>query len=510
MRRYLATAIVISLATVHPSFAQPEGQAAGEKTQKKKGAGTSNPLEERLDALNAKLEEANKASAESATALKTLQELQTQVNSLRQEVEQSRTALRGYEETRKKVEEYERRIKTMESDTAILQRHVMGSGATAGYDNGFFVAVPNRRFLLRVRGLFQAGYEATLYQGDVYEGTSLGENVSTFALHRAMIELEGNVFIPQIGYHVALDFGSVEPGPFLEGYGEFRPTYWLNFRGGKQKVPMGRQLMMHSSGLQFIDRSGVVDAFAPGWDTGLMIYGDLQRFGLSYQVGMFNGAGAGAAVNDNKDFLYAVRLSCEPLGALIQAEGDPEVSKLKLGLAGSFTFNKANSDLALRRGVVDVDKAAKLNDLDGDGSVDVVDVYGVGAELSARISTIALQSEFFYRYERPGAAGDDRSFWGIYTQLGLYPAHGPIEVAMRYGYWKPHHYGLDRRSLLPQSIHELAVVGTILTWMRYVKWQAEYSHQWQQEIQSAPVTQTSGPALDLKVHQIKLQLQVGF
>jgi hypothetical protein len=495
---------------------QPQPKAKPKAKAKAKSAAQTprpQPADEKLKELSTKIDEAMRSAADYATALKLVQDLQRQVTDLRQENERQRDMLRGYQETRRKVDEYESRLGNMELQLSVIGLHMAGRGDVAGFDDtGFFVGSPNRRFLLRLGALLQAGYLGKIY-GDsrVYSDGNLGENESTFLLRRAGLSLSGHLLIREFTYRLELDFGSVDPGPLLEAYAEVLAHRSLKLRVGKQKVPQGRQFLVPSAGLEFIDRTGATRSFAPGWDLGVMLYGDLPLVtGLSYQMGIFNGAGQTAQVNDNIDFLYAARLLYEPLGRLVEEEGDPELSKLKVSFGASFTFNLAPTDIVQRKGVTDPTAAATLTDRDGDGKIDNVGIYTVGLELAARMSGIAWQNEFFYRREDPGKIGGDEtlwgSYWGIYTQLGWFPMHSNLQVATRYGYWQPNDYGASRNVLLAREVHEAALVLNLLGWKRRLKWQAEYDHQWRRDVWS------TGRALpsDVNVHLVQFQFQAAF
>ena len=484
--------LVLSTISISPALAQP-------KPPKPKPV-----TEEQLKELATRVDEASKAAADSAAAMKALQDVQNQLSALKQELERQSTVQAGYQESRRKIEEYENRIGSMELQLAAMKVQQSGKGEIAGYEEGFFLQSPNRRFLLRANGLLQAAYASRIFTGELYGSGATTESESTYLVRRAQIELGGHVFCPKIGYHLTLDFGSVEPGPLLEGYVELLAHRLASLRLGKQRVPQGRQFLTHSAQQQFVDRSHVVDTFAPEWDLGGSLYGTLgQDIRLSYALGMFNGAGAGAATNDNIDFLYVARLLFEPLGALADGEGDFErTARPKLALGASVSYNLAKTDLALRQGIADPQQAGLANDVDRDNKVDNVAVTTVGLELAARWHGASVQSEYFYRHENPGAAAATRTFWGIYGQGGYLflarPLH--LEAAVRYGYWEPHYYGLERKTARPRIVHEVAGVLSALALHRILKAQLEYSHQWQRDVQG----------VDVNAHQIGLQLQGAF
>jgi hypothetical protein len=477
-----------------------------------KAAAKANPTEEKLKEIQAKLDEALRSAADSATALKAIQDLQRQVTQLQKDNEQQRGALRGQREAQKKVDEYERRIDKMELELAAMKLQMAGKGEVAGYHDGFFLQSPNRRFLIRFNGLLQAAFLGKIYsESRLYSDGVLGENASTFLIRRAGFALSGQVFVRPITYRLELDFGSIDPGPLTEGYIDLRPHRLLNLRVGRMKIPVGRQFLISSAHQQFVERSGATDAFVPGWDLGAMLHGEVSILGLlSWQLGMWNGAGSRVERDDNIDFLYGIRLNYEPFGRLVDAEGDAEVSGFRLAIGGSFAYNLARTDIGLRKGVTDPAALNSLRDKDGDGKIDNVGVYTVGIELAARYASIALQGELFYRREDPGNIGGDADLWGSYLgaygQLGWFPLHRNFEVAARYSYWEPNNYGLARTTFSPRKVHEFGVVVNMLTWRRLIKWQIEYDHQWQRELRSLTTAINDG----VNVNLVQVQVQVAF
>lgn len=503
----LCVAVLLVSAGGRASAQERKGGAA-----KKEKAAKPSPTEEKLKELQVKLDEALRAAADSASALKGIQDLQRQILQLQKENEQARGAIRGQREAQKKVDEYERRIDKMELELAAMKLQMAGKGEVAGYHEGFFLQSPNRLFLIRVNGLLQASFLGKIYsESRVYNDGSLGENESTFSLRRASFALGGHVFVRPITYHLELDFGSIDPGPVTEAFVDLRPHRLLNLRVGRMKIPVGRQFLISSAHQQFVERSGATDAFVPGWDLGAMLHGEVPLLGvLSWQLGLWNGAGSRVERDDNVDFLYGIRVNYEPFGHLVDAEGDAEVSGFKLAIGASFAYNLARTDIGLRKGVTDPAALTALRDKDGDGKVDNVGIYSVGVELAARYSSIALQGELFYRKEDPGNIGGDASLWGSYLggygQIGWFPLHRNFEVAARYSYWEPNNYGLARSTLSPRRVHEFGVVVNMLTWRRLIKWQVEYDHQWQRDLRSLSSSLADG----VNVNLVQVQAQLAF
>jgi len=459
-----------------------------------------------------KVEEARKAAAGAAadatSALKTVQELKGQIEGLKKEISTLRASRKKEAGLQKQITILNKRLGTQELKLSAVKLDMAEGNQTAGFKDGFFLRSSNRRFLLRIRGFLQGGYTARIYNDEIsYGGVTVGEHESSFDLRRARLELGGHVSSKILGYHLELNFGDEDPGPLLAAYGSMSFFPPLNLRFGKQKIPMGRQFMIHSAYQHFIDRSSVTQAFVPGWDTGLVIHGDVPVFGsISYQLGIFNGAGSSALHDDNIDFMYVARMVFEPMGKVPYSEGDSFTSEYRLAMGGSFFYNLARTDRGNRLGYTDAKKAADKNDADVDGVHDNVGIYQVAAELTARLRMILWQSEFFYRLEDPGAVEDTRSFWGVYTQVGVVPHFSHFEVAVRYGFWEPHNYGALRNTPRPASVHEVGAVFSFFIWKRRLKWMLDYNFQLLQDLQTSDKKVLG----DLNVHQIRVQTQVYF
>lgn len=455
------------------------------------------------------VEQARKAAADAASALSTIQLLQGEIAGLKQQISTLREANKKGKILQRQITALNKRIGTQELKLSAVKLDMAEGNQTAGFKDGFFLRSSSRRYLLRIRGFLQGGYIARIYSDKVtYGGATVGEDESSFDLRRARLELGGHVSSKVLGYHLELNFGDQDPGPLLSAYGSMNFFPPLNLRFGKQKIPMGRQFMIHSAFQHFIDRSSVTQAFVPGWDTGLVIHGDVPILGsISYQLGIFNGAGSSALHDDNSDFMYVARMVYEPMGKIPYSEGDTHTNEYRLAMGGSFLYNLARTDRAQRLGVTDQKKAALLMDADGDGVNDNVGIYQVAAELTARLRMILWQSELFYRIEDPGAVeSENRSFWGFYTQVGLVPHFSHFEVAVRYGFWEPHAYGALRNTPRPQSVHEAGAVISFFIWKRRLKWMLDYNFQLMQDLQTADKSDLG----DLNVHQIRVQTQVYF
>ncbi|MCB9556134.1 MAG: hypothetical protein H6707_08525 [Deltaproteobacteria bacterium] len=464
----------------------------------------------RLRQLSARVEEVAKdvaAGSESAAALKSLRErlatLESQLGAGKKQREAAERLQAKLTDAQERLEELELRVATMGLQLASAER------GAVGYNNGFFIRSADNKYLLRLRGLLQAGYHGRVHtrDRDELQESGLGEDLSTFAVRTARVYFDGHVFNSRLSYRIAYDFAS---SSILDAFGDLRLLRGLRFRIGRGKTPMGRQQLVSRSSRQFIDVSPALNAFVAGRDLGALFYGDLlRRDMLQYQLGVFNGAGEHATADDNTDFLYLARLVFSPWGPVPMFEGDRAHGDFRLSLGASFSFNLSPTDLAVREGLSDPQRISERNDLDGDGHVDNVAIYTAALELAARYQGLFWQAEFFFRHEDPGKLLDARRFWGLYNQVGYYYQRADLDFALRYSYWEPPDYGVDRTLFRASGGHQFDVVLSGMPWGPFIKWQVQYSRRWMRDIEAVRSTGVES-VHPLGFHEIQLQLQLAF
>lgn len=167
---------------------------------------------------------------------------------------------------------------------------------------------------LQISGLIQARYQG-------FQQRSIN---NAFDLHRARLDVKGDIS-DRWSYELYTEFaGTVK---LLDGYALYKAGDFLHITAGQFKVPFSLESLIADSQLEFIDRSQVVDALSGrakdvignqnGRDIGLQVNGGfakLEDFYLfEYTLGVFNGAGFGAATDNNNHKDFAGRLSIHPL-----------------------------------------------------------------------------------------------------------------------------------------------------------------------------------------------------
>lgn len=138
---------------------------------------------------------------------------------------------------------------------------------------------------------------------------------NSMELRRARLDLRGNI-TDKIAYRMQADF--VRSPVLLDAYVDFTHLSFAKLRVGQFKVPFSQENLISSKDLITIERSLVVNTFAPGRDTGnngrdigFMVEGNIARGDgkplFDYSVGLFNGAGINRR-DDNHRKDAAVRL----------------------------------------------------------------------------------------------------------------------------------------------------------------------------------------------------------
>jgi phosphate-selective porin len=99
------------------------------------------------------------------------------------------------------------------------------------------------------------------------------------------IGVEGRLF-DVIGFQVEREIGDDEQ-PWRDVFVELRKWRAMRVRGGRFKVPFGRERLTSVSDLDFARRSMATEALTPGRDTGVELNGRILGRAVNYQAGVF-------------------------------------------------------------------------------------------------------------------------------------------------------------------------------------------------------------------------------
>jgi phosphate-selective porin len=173
------------------------------------------------------------------------------------------------------------------------------------------------------RALQLSGLVQTEYEGFAQNGVN-----NTFLLHRARLDVKGDIN-DNWNYEVYTEFAGTTK--LLDAYTTYKIADFLKFSAGQFKIPYSLESLISDSQLDFIDRSQVVNALAGrstdvignqnGRDIGIQINGSFAKLNdqylFDYTLGVFNGAGYDVTTDNNGHKDIAGRLSVHPINNLI-------------------------------------------------------------------------------------------------------------------------------------------------------------------------------------------------
>ena len=256
-----------------------------------------------------------------------------------------------------------------------------------------------------------------------------GESVA-FSIPRLRIYMLGTVFKPWMRYKIEVELANLKTdakvninnGRVTDAYVEFAKSPSATLRAGQYKVPFGMQELTSDTRQEFVDRSIASSKFAPGRDVGLMLSGQFLENKLGYQAAMFNGAGQNNP-QDDKAFLYTVRVVYDPLGEYKLIEGavdDPQKNLLHFGLA--YRFGE------VPRGLSSVGVFQNPND-----------ETALGFEAAWKYERFYAMGEYFMQTDEQQntTVGPDIDANGYTAQFGVFVVPKSQELAVRYSEIEP-------------------------------------------------------------------------
>ncbi|MBI2516629.1 MAG: porin [Opitutae bacterium] len=157
-------------------------------------------------------------------------------------------------------------------------------------DKGFTLASADGANSLRLRGLVQL--DARTFFNDN------GITNNAFVLRRARLIAEGT-FAKNFNFQLVPEFGGSSVS-LVDATLGVNVSKELQFKFGRQKSPVGLELLQSDSWTFFNERS-LVTNLVPNRDAGVLATGDLLGGRVNYSVGLFGGV-ADAASTTNTDF----------------------------------------------------------------------------------------------------------------------------------------------------------------------------------------------------------------
>ncbi len=181
-----------------------------------------------------------------------------------------------------------------------------GAPVTGGYQDGGF-------FLQSADGDYRVAFGAILQADGRF---ALGDPlpiVNTFVLRKARPILSGRV-ARYFDFRFTTEFGNGSP-TVLDAYADIRFSPAFRIRTGKDKTPIGYELLLGDPTLPFPERS-LASGLVPNRDVGIQAQGDLLGGKFTYAGGVFNGIPDGmfstADVDSNSAKDLAGRIVIQP------------------------------------------------------------------------------------------------------------------------------------------------------------------------------------------------------
>ncbi|MEN9668722.1 MAG: hypothetical protein RLZZ386_629, partial [Planctomycetota bacterium] len=244
---------------------------------------------------------------------------------------------------------------------------LQGSGATSGYNNGFFISSADGNFKLNLSLLAQARFTWNYQPGENISSTDplvnpsangTGDGVSTWAFEnrRTQMAFAGNVVDPSWTYMARLNYGSAID-PYTPTAGEVvLQDAWVNkdfgngfgAKVGQFKSPFMAESLRNDGAQLTAERSVVDYYFSGGYTQGIMLNytQDMFRAMGSYNNGPRAQNGTWST-NSNNSISLAGRVEFKAMGSWSQFDNETSLksdeSGLVIGAAIQYYNNRGTS-----------------------------------------------------------------------------------------------------------------------------------------------------------------------
>jgi phosphate-selective porin OprO/OprP len=196
---------------------------------------------------------------------------------------------------------------------------------TAGWQNGFVIQSANGDNRLQLGIVVQADGKFTTDDPAPF--------TDTFTIRKARPGIQGRV-AKYFDFRLTPELGN-GGATVVDAYVDTRFSTAFRIRAGKDKTPVGLELLYGDPGLLFPERS-LLSSLVPNRDVGFQAQGDLAGGKLSYSGGVFNGVNDGSSsttdvdTNNGKDL--AGRVLYQPFRG---SKTHPALANLGFHIGGS-------------------------------------------------------------------------------------------------------------------------------------------------------------------------------
>ena len=198
-----------------------------------------------------------------------IQELKRMVSELRDEVSKLKNQDTNWI-SKQRADELRNLVHDVLAD-ADTRSSLLGDGATAGYDGGFFITSDDNNWKLKINGQLQSRW---LYNKASNQNllaaplTPLEDSQHGFEQRRTKVKFSGHVIDPSWQYKISTTWGraggSITEDAYIQK--KFEDGSWFKF--GQFKANFLRENIVSSSKQLSVDRSMLDNAFTYGWTQG--------------------------------------------------------------------------------------------------------------------------------------------------------------------------------------------------------------------------------------------------
>jgi len=380
---------------------------------------------------------------------------------------------------RDQIRQLDQKLKVIERKQELKDEDASAVAKTAPKialtDKGFTFSSADGANAVKIRGLVQL--DSRLFFGD--GGGTLVNN--SFVLRRARIISEGS-FAKNYSFQIVPEFGGSSVALVDANFG-VTINKALQFKFGRQKSPVGLELLQSDSWTFFNERS-LVTNLVPNRDTGILVTGDVANGTINYSAGVFGGVADGANTT-NSDFDNEKDVVARVFASPFKNSAGSIVQGLSFGVAGSLGREKTATGRTagyktdgqqtffsyLANVVADGQSWRVSPQVDyRNGSFGVIGEYvvsTVNVRPSATAAKIELQNKAWQLATGYVLTGEDSSYAGVMPKTNFdwsAGTWGAFEVAARYATLKVDDAAFPLLASASASAEKASTVGVGLNW----------------------------------------------
>lgn len=242
---------------------------------------------------------------------------------------------------------------------------------------------------------------------------------------RARLHIQGTVY-KNVEFSAEFEFATASP--------ELRDVYVGlkgvpgvgNIRFGHFKEPMGLEELTSSRFISFMERPSAIQAFAPAFDFGLMIFNNQLEERMTWAIGIFKDQAKekeGAVRNEDGAYAATLRVT----GLIIDNKED----QVLLHIGAAFRYSDPSGGKRAFEARPSVSTGAKF--VSASVVADKISVFGF--ELAGAWKALHAQAELLLSDASADGGAAEPSFMGYYVQVGYFLTREHRPYARASGRW---------------------------------------------------------------------------